>query len=101
MSRERWKRDNDDVERRELKKSNNNDNDLILIELLISIYIICQDPRPGLDRFFPLASLDKKSVVKRLTKSSQKLDCLSYYLMFHDRNTIFFLYEIASRDEQS
>ena len=39
MSRERWRRDDDDVERRELEEDNNSNNDFILIELLISIYV--------------------------------------------------------------
>ena len=61
----------------------------------------CQNSRPKLDRFSPIASLDKKSIIKRSTKSSQRLDCLSYYLIFYNHNTILFLYEIASRDKQS
>ena len=79
----------------------------IIIVCLILVYISSlelvsyQDPRPELDRFSPIASLDKKNVVKRSTKSSQRLDCLSYYLMFYDRNTIFSFHKIASRDEQS
>ena len=54
---------------------------------MLSLQSFCQDPRPGLDRFSPVASLGKKGVAKRPTKPSQRLGCLSYYLVFHDRNT--------------
>ena len=67
----------------------------------LQIALKCQNLRSELDRFFSIANLDKKNIVKRLTKSSQRIDCLSYYLMFHDRNTTLFLHKIAFRDKQS